>query len=150
MMDERLREGLPVMAAPTAASLRPRGATILAAISVLGAVGSIPVVLGLLLGVIEPASIGLGSTGLSAPATALTLVAYIAFALIFAYGLWTLQPWGWWFALVFFAGSAVSDLMAAIAGWQPPLTSAALVAVAIVLLVWWLRPSVRAAFRVRA
>ena len=146
-MNESQRAAVPAPVASAARSRRPRGATILAALSVLGTVAAVPVALGLFLGVIEPASIGLGSTGLSAPAAGLTFVAYGAFALVLAYGLWTMRPWGWWFALVFFALNAVSDVIGAIAGWQPPLLSAAFVAVSIVLLAWWLRPSVRAAFR---
>lgn len=136
-----------MMGAPTTPSRRPFGVAIMMAVSALGAVAALPVAIGLLLGLIDIASIGLGSTGLSGSALALGLLVYTAFGLVFAYGLWTLRRWAWWFGVIFLGGSAVSDLVGGIVGWQPPLLSAAFVAVAILVVAYWLRPSVRAAFR---
>jgi hypothetical protein len=135
------------MGASTTPSRRPLGVTILLAVLVLGAIAAVVVALGLFVGLIDTAFIGLGSTGLSGPAAALGLLAYTAFALVFAYGLWTLRRWGWWFGLIFLAGSAVEDVVGAIEGLQPPLISAAFIAVAILVLAYWLRPSIQAAFR---
>jgi len=128
-------------------SRRPLGVRVLTVISVLGAIAAVPVALGVFVGLIDTSFVGLGSTGLSAPGAALALLAYTAFALVFAYGIWTLRRWGWWFGIIFFAGSAVEDVVGGIVGWQPPLVSAAFVAVALLLLAYWVRPSVRAAFR---
>jgi hypothetical protein len=136
-----------MMGAPTTPSRRPFGVAIMMAVSALGAVAALPVAIGLVLGLIDIASIGLGSTGLSGSALALGLLVYTAFGLFFAYGLWTLRRWAWWFGLVFLAGSVVSDVIAPIAGWQPPLLSAAFVAVGLLVLGYWLRASVRTAFR---
>lgn len=135
------------MAASTTPSRRPLGVTILAAVLALGALLAVPVAFGLFLGAIDTALIGVVSTGLSGPAVGGGILVYTAFALVFAYGLWTLRRWAWRFGIIFLAGSAVSDVVAGIVGWQPPLVSAAFIAIAILLLAYWLRPSVRAAFR---
>lgn len=135
------------MGASTTPSRRPLGVTILLVVAALGAIAALAVAFGLVLGLIDTAFIGLGTTGLTGPAFALGLLVYTAFGLIFAYGLWTLRPWAWWFGLIFFAGSAVEDVVGGIVGWQPPLVSAAFVAIAILVIRYWLRPSVRAAFR---
>jgi len=135
------------MDASTPPSRRPLGVAIFAAVGAIGAVAAIAVAVGLFLGLIDAAQTALLGTGLSGVGAALALLAYTTFALVFAYGIWTLKRWGWWFGLVFLAGSVVSDVIAPIAGWQPPLLSAAFVAVGLLVLGYWLRPSVRTAFR---
>ncbi|MBI2781248.1 MAG: DUF2127 domain-containing protein [Chloroflexi bacterium] len=135
------------MGASATPSRRPLGVTIFLAVLALGAIVTLPVAFCLFVGLIDAAFIGLGPTGLSGPALALGLFAYSALALVLAYGVWTLRRWGWWFGLIFLAGSLVSDVVGGIVGWQPPLISAAFIAAGLLVLAYWLRLSVRAAFR---
>jgi uncharacterized membrane protein (DUF2068 family) len=129
---------------------RPLGVAILAAIAALGSVGAVVVALGLLVGLIDMGTLGgviSPAAGLPASTVGIGMLVYTIVALVFAYGLWTLQPWGWALGLAFFAASAASDTLAAALGWESVANVIVLLALAAAIIAYWLRPSVRAAFR---
>ena len=125
---------------------RPLGVTILAAVFAFGAIGGLLVAAALVLGVVDVASIGLTTTGLSATSVGLGIVVYTAAAVVFAYGAWTLRRWGWLLGVLFLVGSVVSDIAGGALGWQPVPAAAAQVLVGLLVLAYWLRRSVRMAF----
>ena len=125
---------------------RPLGVTILAAICALGAIGSLLFATALVLGVVDLASVGLATTAFSATSAGLAIVVYTAAALVFAYGAWTLRRWGWLLGVLFLVGSVASDIVSGPLGWQPVPAAAAQVLIGLLVLAYWLRPSIRTAF----
>ena len=128
---------------------RPIGVTILAAVAGIGGVAAVLVSLGLVVGLIDIAAIGGGfgfPAGISSTSAGLGVLAYSVGGLAFAYGAWTLKTWGWPLGIVFFGASAVSDGLAAILGWVGLAIAIVQIAIAGLVLYYWLRPEVRAAF----
>jgi hypothetical protein len=135
---------------PTGGHGRPLGVTILAAVAGIGAAAAVLVAVGLIGGLIDFAAISgrFGFVaGISSTVAGLGLLVYTVAAVAFAYGAWNLKPWGWTFGIVFFAGSALSDVLAGLLGWMSLANSAVQVVISGLVLYYWLRPSVRAAFR---
>ena len=127
---------------------RPLSVTILA---VLGAVGGV----GALLGVAGGAAIhGLGNLDAIEVIIVLTAIAMSALYLAFAYGAWTLKPWGWTLGVVAGTASIVLTSAVLVRGWTnlmddaPPLAAIGVlvVIVAAVSLFFWFRRAVKAAF----
>ena len=127
----------PMAPAPGA---RPQGITILA---VLAAIGCVLGVLGSL------ALIGLGGAGgtdLGGMAMLLGLVALVLSVLeiAFAYGAWTLKPWGWTLGMVVAVISLVSSLIVVVTGGS--ITSQVIsIAIAIAILYYLNTPNEKAA-----
>lgn len=132
-------------------SKRPIGVTVLAGLMALGAVFGIAAAVALLFGLVSLSSVaagfGVSDSTISSTAAALGILVYTAIAIPFAYGAWTLQPWAWWLGLVLFAISALSDLLAGVAGIIGLAYATVSVMIAAVVIYYWLRPRVRAAFR---
>jgi hypothetical protein len=131
-------------------SARPTAVTILAVLTAVGGVLGIVAAVALLFGVFRfsdvAAGFGYSGNAISSTAAALGLAAYAILGLAFAYGAWTLKPWGWRLGLIVFAVGAVSDALAAVVGLMAPANAIVQVLVAALVIYYWFRPSVRAAF----
>jgi len=127
---------------------RPLMVTILMVVTGVGGVLGSLVGLGLIAGLIDPAALGAQGPGGPIPATlaGVGVLAYALLGMAFAYGAWTRQPWGWTAGLVLWAVSALSDALAALLGYLPSINAVVQVFIAVVLIVYWFRPSVKAAF----
>ena len=131
----------PAPPAAPAPGARPQGITILA---VLAAIGGVLGVLGSI------ALIGIGGavgTNVGGMAMLLGLVALVlsVMELAFAYGAWTLKPWGWMLGIVVAVISLVSSLINVVSGGS--ITSQVIsIAIAIVILYYLNTPNVKAAF----
>lgn len=137
--------GIPTAPSPR----RPFSVSLLAVLAALGGVGA---VLGVLLGALVihgRDSLDAGDALIVLPGLVLAGV-YLAFA----YGAWTLKPWGWSLGVVAGVGSIVYMTAVLIAGWADLMLDAPVLAIFGVLVVvvaalglyLWLRPSVKAAF----
>ena len=128
---------------------RPLSVTILA---ILAAVGGVGAVLGVLAGALVIH--GLRSLDAIEILIALVAIALSALYLAFAYGAWTLKPWGWTLGIVAGAASIVYMTALLVRGWTdlivdaPPLALIGLlvVVIAAVGLSLWFRRDVKAAF----
>lgn len=116
---------------------RPLGITILAILAaiagVLGLLGS----LGLM-------AVGFGG-GLFVILGLVTLVLSVLY-LAFAYGAWTLQPWGWTLGVGIAVASIVITLIQLIQGMSTPLSAIISIAISGVILYYLFQPDVKAAF----
>ncbi len=132
-------------------STRPLGVTILAVITavggVLGAVVAVAVLVGALSFSDIAAGAGYSGSAISSTAGGLLTGAYAVLALVFAYGAWTLKPWGWLLGLVIFGIGGLSDLLAGVVGVMAIPNVIIDVLIAALVIYYWLRPNVRAAFR---
>ncbi|MEP7082104.1 MAG: hypothetical protein ABI841_03905 [Chloroflexota bacterium] len=117
---------------------RPLGITILA---ILAAVGGILGLLGsvALLGLFSAAG------GLFMIVGLLTLVLSVLY-LVFAYGAWTLQPWGWTLGVGLAAASVVLTLVGLTQGNQELIGTLINLAISGVILYYLFQPDVKAAF----
>lgn len=118
-------------------STRPLGVTILAILAavggVLGLLGSIAI-FGLL-----------SAAGLSMILGLLTLVLSVLY-LLFAYGAWTLKPWGWTLGVGLAAASVVITLIGLTQGTQELVGALISIAISGVILYYLFQPDVKAAF----
>ena len=117
---------------------RPLGVTILAILAAIGGV------LGLLGSV---ALLGLFSAagGLYMILGLLTIVLSVLY-LVFAYGAWTLQPWGWTLGVGLAAASVVITLIGLTQGTQELVGALISLAISGVILYYLFQPDVKAAF----
>jgi hypothetical protein len=131
-------------------SARPRGVTILAVImAVAGPLGGLTAV-AFLTGVLKfsdfAGAYGYSGTAVSSTTAGLGIAAYTALVIALAYGAWTLKPWGWLVGLIVFAGGAGTDVLSGVAGVMAPPNVIVNVVIAALLIYYWFRPNVRAAF----
>jgi len=128
---------------------RPLVVTILMVLTAVGGVLGSLVGLGLVAGLIDPATVGAqGPDGAAIPAS-VAGVGVLAYALLgwsFAYGAWMHRRWGWTAGLVLWVVSGLSDALAALLGYLPPANAVVQVLIAVALIIYWFRPSVKAAF----
>ena len=132
---------------------RPTGVTILAVLSLIGGIFSVLAgLLALMGGAMIGAAVG-GSEG-AAVGGLFFILAVISLAtgilyIAFAYGAWTLKPWGWALGIIAALASLVltaitivtsGDMMAALTG------SIISIAIAVVILFYLNQPNVKAAF----
>jgi hypothetical protein len=124
---------------------RPTGVTILAVLAAIGGV------LGLLAGI---ALLGLtgaaaaGGSGLLASYGAIfgiLAIAQGALALAFAYGAWTLQPWGWMLGVVAFGLSLALSVLNVVGGGNIG-SQAVSIVIGIAILYYLFTPAVKQAF----
>jgi uncharacterized membrane protein (DUF2068 family) len=125
---------------------RPTGVTILAVLAAIGGV------LGLLAGV---ALLGMGGAATAAGATGLLAsygaifgilaIAQGALALAFAYGAWTLQPWGWMLGVVAFGLSLALSVLNVVGGGNIG-SQAVSILIGIAILYYLFTPAVKQAF----
>jgi hypothetical protein len=124
---------------------RPTGVTILAVLAAIGGV------LGLLAGI---ALLGLtgaaaaGGSGLLASYGAIfgiLAIAQGALALAFAYGAWTLQPWGWMLGVVAFGLSLALSVLNVVGGGNIG-SQAVPIVIGIAILYYLFTPAVKQAF----
>jgi hypothetical protein len=129
---------------------RPLGVTILAVISAVGGVLGVVASVALLTGVLNFSDIaawsGYSGSAISSTAGGLLTAAYTVLVLIFAYGAWTLKPWGWLLGLVIFGIGGLSDLLAGVVGVMAIPNVVIDVVIAALVIYYWFRPNVRAAF----
>ena len=134
---------------PAASRQRPPAVTIVAILAAIAGVGGV-------LSVLAGAFVIHGLDSLNATDAVIVVpgLALSALYLAFAYGAWTLKPWGWNLGIVAGAASIVYMTALLIRGWTdlvvdaPPL---ALVGVLVVVIAalglsFWFRPHVKAAF----
>jgi hypothetical protein len=141
----------------TATTSRPTGITILAILALFSGAFSILAGLGYLAGapLIPAAAIGTIAEDIAGPLKSIAMVLGVFWLVVgvaqlaFAYGAWTLKPWGWLLGLViegssilltFIVGIMAGNLVATLTVSLIPLV------VAIVIIVYLLSPSVRSAF----
>jgi hypothetical protein len=134
---------------PASSRQRPPSVTILAILAAFGGVGAV-------LGVLAGAFVIHGLASLDATDAVVVIPALVlaALYLAFAYGAWTLKPWGWTLGVVVGVASIVYVTAILVRDWAelmrdaPPLAVVAVLVavVAAVGLVFWFRPEVKAAF----
>jgi hypothetical protein len=141
----------------TGTTARPTGVTILAILAAVSGAFSVLAGLGYIAGapLIPAAAVGTVASDIAGPLKSIALVIGIfwlvvgAAQLAFAYGAWTLKPWGWMLGLViegssilltFIVGILAGNLVATLLASVIPL------AVAIIIIAYLLSPSVKAAF----
>ena|ERR1044071_4755281 len=140
-MTEGMPPAPPAPPMAPASGARPQGVTILAVLSAIGGV------LGLLGSL---ALIGLGGvvgTDLGGMAMILGLVTLVLSVLeiAFAYGAWTLKPWGWTLGIVVAVISLVSSLLVVVMGGS--ITGQIIsIVIAGVILYYLMQPNIKAAF----
>ncbi len=131
-------------------SARPLGVTILAVVlavgGVLGAVAAVAFLTGVLNFSDVAGGMGYSGTAISSTMAGLGIAVYGALVLAFAYGAWTLKPWAWLLGLVVFAIGAITDVLSGVVGVMAPANIIVNVLIAALLIYYWFRPSVRAAF----
>jgi hypothetical protein len=138
-------------------SRRPTGITILAILAAISGAFSILAGLGYVLGapLIPAAAIGTVAADIAGPLKSIALVIGIFWLVVgvaqlaFAYGAWTLRPWGWMLGLVIEGSSILLTVIVGVmAGNLVATLQASLIplVVAIVIIAYLLSPSVRAAF----
>jgi uncharacterized membrane protein (DUF2068 family) len=113
---------------------RPTGVTILAVLAAIGGVLALLGGLGLL---------ALGGVGLIA---GLILLVSAALSLAFAYGAWTLKPWGWLLGMISYGLSLVSNVLSVLTGSATIGGVALSVIIAIIVLYYLNTPEVKRAF----
>jgi hypothetical protein len=132
-------------------SARPRGVTILVVIMAVGAVLGAMAAVAFLIGVLKFSDLaggfGYSDTSISSTTAALGIAAYTIVVLVLVYGAWTLKPWAWLLGLGVFAVSGISDILAGVVGAMAPANVIVNVLIAALLIYYWFRPNVRAAFR---
>ena len=134
------------MGAPTPATARPMGITILAVLSAIGGV------LGILGGI---ALVGLGGLAAASTGTAayfglgavwgVILLATAIASLAFAYGAWTLQPWAWPLGVALQVISLVLAALTVVSGGDIGSQIIGVVISAIILY-YLFQPNIKAAF----
>jgi hypothetical protein len=132
-------------------SARPRGVTILVVILAVGAVLGALAAIAFLIGVLKFSDLaggfGYSGTSISSTTAALGIAAYTIVVLVLVYGAWTLKPWAWLLGLGVFVVSVISDVLAGVVGAMAPANVIINVLIAALLVYYWFRPNVRAAFR---
>lgn len=124
---------------------RPTGVTILAVLAAIGGV------LGLLAGIALLGFTGAaaaGGSGLLASYGAIfgiLAIAQGALALAFAYGAWTLQPWGWMLGVVAFGLSLALSVLNVVGGGNIG-SQAVSIVIGIAILYYLFTPAVKQAF----
>lgn len=129
---------------------RPLGVTIIALIAAVGGVLGILAAAAVLVGALSfsdmAARAGYSGSAISGTVAALLAGIYAVVVLVFAYGAWTLKSWGWLLGLAVFGFGGLSDLLLGVAGAMAMPNTIANVVIAAVVIYYWLRPNVRAAF----
>jgi hypothetical protein len=131
-------------------SARPLGVTILAVVLAVAGVLSTLAAVAFLLGALNFADfaggMGYSGTAISSTMAGLGIAAYTALVLAFAYGAWTLKPWAWLLGLVVFAVGGLTDVLSGVVGAMQPANVIINILIAALLIYYWFRPNVRAAF----
>jgi hypothetical protein len=126
------------------------GVTILAVVLAVAGVLSAAVAAAFLTGVLDfselAGAFGYSGTAVSSTTAGLGIAAYSALVLALAYGAWALKPWGWLVGLIVFAVGAGTDVLSGVAGVMAPPNVVVNVLIAALLIYYWFRPNVRAAF----
>jgi hypothetical protein len=132
-------------------SARPLGVTILAVMFAVGGVLGTLTAVAFIIGALNFADfagvMGYSGTAISSTMAGLGIAVYGALVLAFAYGAWTLKPWAWLLGLVVFAVGAITDVLSGVLGVMQPANVIINVLIAALLVYYWFRPNVRAAFR---
>jgi hypothetical protein len=132
-------------------SARPLGVTILAVVFAVGGVLGTLTAVAFIIGALNFADfagvMGYSGTAISSTMAGLGIAVYGALVLAFAYGAWALKPWGWVLGLIVFAVGAGTDVLSGVAGVMAPSNVIVNVLIAALLVYYWFRPNVRAAFR---
>jgi hypothetical protein len=130
---------------------RPLGVTILAVVLAVAGVLTSLAAVAFLIGALNfsdfAGAMGYSGTAISSTLAGLGIAAYTALVLAFAYGAWALKPWGWVLGLIVFAVGAGTDVLSGVAGVMAPSNVIVNVLIAALLVYYWFRPNVRAAFR---
>ena len=129
---------------------RPKGVTIIAVITAVGGVLTTVLAAAFLTGALNfsdfSGAFGYSGTAVSSTIVGFGIAAYAALALVLAYGAWTLKSWGWRIGLIFIAVGAGTDVLSGVAGVMQPAYVIVNVLIAALLIYYWFRPNVRAAF----